>query len=172
MVGALCLVASATACRRAEIPHGIPVGTMPAAPRVVHTGVVQVTGNEPMTTVQLMTTTQQVLTLDGPLLAELRAASGLEIQITARPIGAPSDRTVHVEQFIVRAADGTPAHDGVLVDTPQGIALERADRTRTLLPELPSGLREQIGARVFWVGPLERFPVAYGILRAAPRTAV
>jgi hypothetical protein len=74
-----------------------------------------------------------------------------------------------VEQFVVRAADGTPAHDGVLRDTPQGVVLERADRTRTLLPELPSALRTQIGARIFWVGPLDRFPVAYGILRLPPQ---
>jgi|688.fasta_scaffold174901_1 hypothetical protein len=167
---ALCLAVTVSACRRAEIPHGIPVGTAPAAPRVAHTGVVQVTGNEPLTHVQLMTTTQQVLTLDGPLLAELRAAAGLEIEIAGRPVGAAADRTLHVEHFVVRAADGTAAHDGVLRDSPQGVVLERVDRTRTLLPALPPALREQIGARIFWVGPLDRFPVAYGILRAAPRT--
>jgi hypothetical protein len=134
----------------------------------VHTGVVQVTGNEPMTTVQLVTTTQQVLTLDGAALAELRAASGLEVQITARPVGAPPVQVFSVEQFVVRAADGTAAYDGVLRETPQGVVLERADRTQTRLPELPSALRAQIGARIFWVGPLDRFPVAYGILRLPP----
>ena len=167
---ALCLAVTVSACRRAEIPHGIPVGTAPAAPRVAHTGVVHVTGNEPLTRVQLMTTTQQVLTLDGPLLAELRAAAGLEVAIAGRPVGADADRTLRVEHFVVRAADGTAAHDGILRDSPHGVVLERVDRTRTVLPAVPAALRDQIGARIFWVGPLDRFPVAYGILRAAPRT--
>lgn len=160
---------AAVGCARREIPHGIPVGTAPVAPRVTFTGVVQVTGNEPMTMVQLLTTAQQVVTLDGALLDELRAAAGLEVEITARPIGAAAERIVRVEQYAVRAADGTPAIDGVLRATPQGLVFERANGTRTLLTEVPTALRDHVGARIFWVGSLDRFPLAYGILRAAPR---
>jgi hypothetical protein len=40
-----------------------------------------------------------------------------------------------------------------------------ADGRLLTLTDVPVTLRDQIGARIWWAGPLDRAPNAYGILR-------
>jgi hypothetical protein len=69
-----------------------------------------------------------------------------------------------VEAFAVHAVDGVPAVDGILLLGRDGFALRRADGTVTALPLAPSTLAPLAGARIYWAGPLDRPPVAYGVL--------
>ena len=131
-------------------------------------GIVSITGSEPLTTMQLTTTTGGGWQLVGDSLQTLRAAVGLEIMVrgvvlatdpTARP-----DAQFAVVRFVVRRADGVAAQDGVLERDGTGYALRMADDRRASLTDVPLALRERIGARIWWAGPLDRAPIAYGIL--------
>ena len=76
--------------------------------------------------------------------------------------------TVMVTRFAVRAVDGVAAMDGVLRAQGDAYALETADGKRRPLRDVPAALRAQVGARVYWAGPLDRAPEAYGVLAPAP----
>lgn len=77
--------------------------------------------------------------------------------------------TVTVARYAVRAVDGVAATDGMLRAQGDAYALETSDGTRRALRDLPAPLRAQVGARIYWAGPLDRAPAAYGVLVAAPR---
>lgn len=72
------------------------------------------------------------------------------------------------ERYAVRAVDGIAAVDGILRVDGTASAIESADGVRRPLRDLPSALRTQVGARIYWAGPLDRAPAAYGILAPAP----
>lgn len=76
--------------------------------------------------------------------------------------------TVTVARYAVRAVDGVAATDGVLRAQGDGYALETADGTRRPLRAVPATLHAQVGARIYWAGPLDRAPEAYGVLEPAP----
>jgi hypothetical protein len=98
----------------------------------------------------------------------VRAAAGLEIMV--RGVVLTPDRTARpsarfdVVRFAVRRADGVAAQDGVLERDGTGFALRLTDDRRAPLVDVPLSLRERIGARIWWAGPLDRAPIAYGIL--------
>jgi len=131
-------------------------------------GIVAITGSEQLTTMQLTTSTGSGWQLVGDSLQTLRAAVGLEIMV--RGVALATDPTARpnaqfaVGRFVVRRADGVAAQDGVLEREGTGFVLRMADDRRAPLTDVPSALRERIGARIWWAGPLDRAPIAYGIL--------
>lgn len=76
--------------------------------------------------------------------------------------------TVMVTRYAVRAVDGVAAMDGVLRAQGDAYVLETANGKRRPLRDVPAALRAQVGARVYWAGPLDRAPEAYGVLAPAP----
>ena len=67
----------------------------------------------------------------------------------------------------MRAVDGFAAADGMLRIDGSSYALE-TDGARRPLRDVPATLRTQVGARIYWAGPLDRAPAAYGVLAPAP----
>lgn len=147
---------------------------VPAAAREVGAdslrGIVQLVGTEPgvVTLVRVGAGGTPLAVLDGGD-AALRAAAGLEVVVygarggtsDALPVKTPA---FGVRRFAVRAVDGAAAVDGVLVRDGATLMLQFADGTRAPLVAPPLAFRELVGARVYWVGPLDVAPRAYGIL--------
>ncbi len=105
--------------------------------------------------------------------AQLQAAEGLEIVVSGERTAQRSFRVAptgaaifRVTGFFVRASDGVEARDGVLRAIDQRWYLEQSDGSRQRVVDPPAALRDQVGARVFLVGPPDRSPQAFGILRA------
>ena len=97
------------------------------------------------------------------------AVEGLEVAFWGTRRGAAARApgvscTLTVERFAVRAADGIAAVDGTLLMLGNSYALELASGARLALRQVPPALRPMIGARIFWAGPLDRAPAAYGVL--------
>ena len=133
-------------------------------------GIVSIVESEPLTTVQLTTAAGVGWHLVGDSLDAVRAAAGLEIMVRGGVLmpdraARPSARFDAV-RFVVRSADGIAAQDGVLERDGAGFALRLADDRRASLTAVPVPLREQVGARIWWAGRLDRAPVAYGVLIA------
>ena len=161
-----------SACKQ-RVAQDVPV---PATGRMLDTarGVIRRVGNDPVSVLVLTSGSDanaNVVALAGPSLLTLERAAGLEVSIAglltaernmmASPRGAP---VFEVRHFIVRAADGQPAVDGVLNSQNGEYFLISANGVRHNTPNLPAALRAQIGARIFLVGPLDRAPAAFGIL--------
>lgn len=98
----------------------------------------------------------------------LRGADGLEVAVVGRATGptglTPSRSGFAVARFAVRAVDGIAAVDGVLELDGSEYRLRLADGTQARLASPPEALRAVVGARIYWAGPLEASPRAYGIL--------
>ena len=143
-------------------------------------GVIVVTGNEPLSrvTIEAEGETWLVDSAASPStpLSELRGAAGLEVTLvgvadsTRRPGGGPVPmRSFRLLRFFVRAVDGQPAVDGILVQEPSGALLRLSDGTSLPIAEVPPALASQIGARIYWAGSTAEAPMAYGVLRAPSR---
>lgn len=191
-LGAAVLALATAACSRTAPParegEGGPAGAVVAdqaappraTPRAASgadtvRGVVAVTGADPQWRLTLTTATGAVYDVTGAEgagtpLAELKAADHLEVvllgDVTAGRGELPGGRGFRMTGFFVRAADGADAVDGILVREPAGYGLRLGDGTTLPIAALPAPLREQVGARIFWVGATDLPPAAYGVLRA------
>jgi len=138
-------------------------------------GVVRRYGAEPLTRLGLATgdsATAEVLALSGEQLGELAAAEGLEVMVSGQRTNerafdvAPGGAVVFkVQWFVVRAADGVEARDGVLIELHGQPFLETAPGVREPIVGLPAVLASAMGARIFLVGPRGSAPHAFGVLR-------
>lgn len=72
--------------------------------------------------------------------------------------------TIAVTRYAVRAVDGMAAVDGTLRIAGAAYVIETADGMRRPLRDVPAMLRTKVGARIYWAGPLDRAPAAYGVL--------
>lgn len=172
--GAAALVLLAAACRSGGAGAGDGLTTA-SAPDTVR-GIVSVRGSEPLTTVIVTPIgfPSDPVAPRGADLALLRGVAGLDVVLAGRRTG---DRVLDagpggavafdLERFLVRAADGQPARDGVLGEDAGRYHLIAADGTRTPIVALPPALQSQVGARIYLVGPPDAAPVSYGIIRAA-----
>lgn len=164
-----------------------PVPALPSAPATPGTpasagdtvrGTVQRVGNDPVSVLVLKTggnNGTMTFALRGSQRALLERVTGLEIVVTgtltaerdmqAAPRGAP---VFDVRQFEVRASDGVAAVDGVVNVQDGKYSLVTPSGQRLNAPHLPAELRNQVGARVFLVGPLQQTATAYGII--SPKT--
>jgi hypothetical protein len=150
--------------RRANVPAD------PAAADSVR-GIVERIGSDP-------TTRLVVRGADGTLCALQMTAppafEGLEVTLWGRRDLASATMVpgvscaIAAERYAVRAVDGIAAVDGMLRIDGTAYSIESADGTRRPLRDVPSTLRTQVGARIFWAGPLDRTPAAYGVLAPAP----
>ncbi|MDP1889610.1 MAG: hypothetical protein Q8K55_01855 [Gemmatimonadaceae bacterium] len=99
---------------------------------------------------------------------------GLEVELWGRRDDASATMipgvacTFAAARYAVRAVDGVAAVDGILRADGPASAIETADGVRRPLRDVPSLLRTQAGARIYWAGPLDRAPAAYGVLAPAP----
>jgi hypothetical protein len=98
------------------------------------------------------------LTLIGP--PPLRRVDGLRVAVIGRLAGSE----LTVERFTVVAANGVPATDGRLVADGAVLYLVTADGARHPLVRPSPNLRAHAGGRAWVSGPLDREPVAYGII--------
>lgn len=154
-----------TACTGHVIPE--PARAVPVADSL--RGVLTIVGNDPRTRIQISTDAGVEWLVDGADELVLRAASGLEVVVFGR-IGAPdadprATRQFTAQRMVVRAADGIPTQDGILEREGARFMLRLADNRRLALPAIPDALRAQAGARIWWAGPTDRPPSAYGVLR-------
>jgi hypothetical protein len=90
----------------------------------------------------------------------LERVAGLEIAATGRHEGSK----FRVERFTVIAANGVPATDGQLESENGSLVLLTRDGVRHTIVSPPPGLRAHVGRRVWVSGPLDREPVAYGMI--------
>jgi hypothetical protein len=137
-------------------------------------GMVMETGSDPVTSLLLVAAgNRERVALGGSALPLIRRAVGLEIMVEGRltaqrapvtPAGAP---IFNVERFVVRAADGIAAHDGIVTVDGESYGLKTADGKTHRVPHMPDALRAKRGARVFLAGPLDRAPSSYGIIAEA-----
>jgi hypothetical protein len=152
---------NAVACRRTALPE-IPPGD--AAVADTARGIIERVGADPLTSLVLRSTARGAIALIADDSVALGAARGLEVVITAAP-PPRGGNTWRVHRFEVRAADGIAAMDGQLEREQSRWRLRRADGTLVPLPVVPASVAALVGARIYWVGPTDRAPVAYGVLR-------
>lgn len=122
-------------------------------------GTVRATGVAPFPEVLLLPADGgKGIPLEGP--AALARVAGLQIAAAGRWDGA----RFAVERFTVQAANGVQAADGKLVDENGRLYLVTAEGARHALANPPPGLSAHAGHRVWVTGPLDREPVAYGLI--------
>lgn len=115
-------------------------------------------GEEPTRTVVLRTTDGK-LSLSGMATTGLAKLVGSEIVVRGVRV---SPRDVVVADYYVRAADGVPAFDGVILEDG---SLRMSDGSGIKRVPLPSSMQGLTGARV-WVAPKDGKPLAYGLIQA------
>jgi hypothetical protein len=98
------------------------------------------------------------VTLDGPM--SLRRVAGLMVAV----VGARVGTRFTVTRFVVTGANGAKAVDGILAMEADSLTLVLGDGKRIRVLGGPPALRAAIGHRVWISGPLDRAPVAYGII--------
>jgi hypothetical protein len=144
------------------------VSPPPAATDTI-VGVVQLTGTDSSASINLLPASANGETYGRPIkLAAsppLRSVNGLEVRIVGTQA---SDRRwpgmVNVLSFAVIAVKGQTATDGMLADDAGALYLVTADGRWHALTHPPAALRAHIGARVWIAGPLDREPVAFGVI--------
>lgn len=149
--------------RRAAKAEGAPSDTV--------RGVVRVVGASPATAVVLATAAGDRVSVSGRAADALRGLAGLEVMTTGRhtgardPMAAPRGLPVfEADRFVVRASDGVPAHDGVLLRQRDRWELLLDDGRRVAIAVLPPSLAGRVGKRVWLAGPLGEAPVTYGVI--------
>jgi hypothetical protein len=167
-LGAFALAAFALAACAGRAPR--PAGEDGVASDSLR-GVVERVGSEPERALILRAAEGQACAL---IVDPAPPLAGLEIAVWgARRAPSPPMPgiacAVAVERYAVRAVDGVAARDGVLRLDGGAYALETADGVRHPLRAVPTTLQSQVGARVYWAGPLDRAPEAYGVLTPATR---
>ena len=162
---ALAAGAVAAACHRgsrvAATESPAPVSEKARAPVGTDSleGIVRVVGVEAFPQVVLaLDSASPAVTLDGP--ASLRRVAGLRVAV----VGERSGARLAVRRFIVLAANGVPATDGVLAADGDTLVLVTSDGTRHRLVNPPPLLRSSVGHRAWVSGALDRELVAYGII--------
>jgi hypothetical protein len=133
-------------------------------------GVVLRVGSEPRTQLVVRTSAGPLCQLGSTTRPVSQAIEGLEVTLWgsrsngAQPMMPGATCAFDVTRFAVRAVDGIAAVDGLLRSDGTSFALETADGARLPLRDVPPSLRASVGARIYWAGPTDRAPAAYGVL--------
>ena len=114
-------------------------------------------GSEPTRTVVLRTP-DGTLSLSGMATTGLGKLVGSEVVVRGVRVGP---RDVVVAEYFVRAADGVPAFDGVILEDG---SLRMSDGSGVKRVPLPVSMQGLVGARV-WVAPKDGRPQAYGLIQ-------
>jgi hypothetical protein len=145
-----------TACHHAG---GAPPGRADVEAADTILGTVQLVGVEALPKVMLVRDGgNRALTLIGP--ASLQRVDGLHVAVVGRRVGSE----VTVKRFTVIAANGLAATDGRLLADGATLYLVTADSVRHPLVRPSPNLWAHVGRRAWVSGPLDREPVAYGII--------
>lgn len=173
---------SIVACHRPGAAGDTPDDTPAVIPTPISAqldsvrGTLLLVGNEPVATLLLaaIDRNSEPVAVTGALIPVLRRVIGLEIVVfghktgarapDASPRGAP---VFDVHSFVVRAADGVAAHDGVVEFKSSKWLLRLVDGRELPVTVMPALLRQQIGARVWIAGSLDGAPASYGLIIAA-----
>ena len=135
-------------------------------------GIVKVIGSVPTTSLVVARNDVpgEVLSLIGPARDLVRNVVGAEVKIIGRQtsdsdlMAAPGGAyRFIVDSFVVRASDGTPAHDGILELSDGKYSLRTGDGIRHPITVLPDALRPHVGSRIYIVGAVAT-PAAWGII--------
>jgi hypothetical protein len=160
------LMAVITAC--AKPAHRTELAAKPVNTDTI-IGVVQLTGTDSTAPINLMPSSPSGDTFGMPIKLvaspSLRSVNGLRVRLVGTQA---SDRRwpdrVTVLGFEVIGLKAQPAIDGTLVEDAGALYIVPADGRRRALPQAPPDLRAHVGARVWMAGPLDREPIAYGII--------
>jgi hypothetical protein len=163
-------VADTAAPGRAPAP-GDAAASAPSRPDTLR-GTVAVVGSAPMTAVVLRTPAGLAVQLTGEEAGRLRGLGGAEVWVEGAPgDGQPTSgagSTFHVRRFVVRAVDGEPALDGVLLRQGDAYLLERVEGGRVAVAEPPDALRALVGQRVWITVPAGGGAAAFGRVPPTP----
>ncbi len=134
---------------------------------VRYTGLVLVSGTEGSAITSLYVEGRSPIGLLGSLSAELRALSGARVTVEGASTSGGPGAAVDVSSYEVVEVNGQKPYVGTLVRSGAGYALQQVS---TVLPleQLPAGLAEQIGAKIWVTGVLsgERLQIqSFGIIR-------
>lgn len=121
-------------------------------------GVLVWQGTEP-TRIVVLRSAGGTLTLSGMATTGLGRLVGSEVVVRGVRV---SPRDLVVAEYFVRAADGVPAYDGVILENG---SLRMSDGSGVKRVPIPIGMQGMIGARV-WVAPQDGKPLAYGLIQA------
>jgi hypothetical protein len=133
-------------------------------------GTVELTGPDSSASVNLLPTSADGKTYGLPIrlagLPSLRSVSGLLVRVVGTQDHDKRwpDR-VTVLRFTVIAAKGQPATDGTLADDAGALYLVTSDGRWHALGHPPVELHTLVGARVWIAGPLDREPIAFGVIK-------
>ncbi|BAH39157.1 hypothetical protein GAU_2115 [Gemmatimonas aurantiaca T-27] len=119
-------------------------------------GVLAFQGNEPARQVVLKTA-EATVALSGMATNGMSRLVGKEVVVHGVKV---TPRDIVVANYVVRAADGVPAIDGVL-DAEGGLRMTDGSGTRRV--SVPSTLRPYVGARV-WIALRDGVAVNYGVI--------
>lgn len=158
---------------KGSTPSARPLADVASVPADSLRGVVQRVGAEPQTQLTARGADGATCVLRFP--AVTPGIEGLEVTLWGarttgvEPRAGGATCVLAVTRYAVRAVDGVPAVDGILLLSETSYALDLAGGARPQVWNVPPTLKGQVGARIFWAGPLDRAPVAYGVLEPARR---
>jgi hypothetical protein len=98
----------------------------------------------------------------GPRAKMLEGLYGAEIRV----VGVPDEdgsNAIWIIEFTVTRVDGLPAFDGMLDHSEEGYAIRSTNAGMIPLPELPDGLSNHVGRRI-WLTLHEGALVRFGLL--------
>ena len=122
-------------------------------------GIVRIVGVDAFPqTVLALDDSSAAITLEGS--TALRRVAGLRVAVVGARVGS----RFTVNRFAVVAANGVPAHDGVLTLDGDVLVLVTATGAHLHLVNPSPSLRGALGHRIWISGPLAQSPVAYGII--------
>lgn len=133
---------------------------LPAAASDTLRGTFVLEGADPMPAAVLRTPGGRV-ELDG-VPAAMRRLVQLELWVRG---AAEENGRFRVESFLVRAAGGSPAWDGVVERAGEGLALRLPDGAVHALSGSPPALTDLVGARVWVTETAARTVASYGVIR-------
>jgi hypothetical protein len=161
----------------ATVPPSSAQAQAPQASRDTARGLISLVGSEPERALAMTHASGSpvlALSVQGADTV-LRRLAGLEVMVTgartsevSRSVSPAGSQVFRVSGFVVRAAHGEAAVDGILIAAGSGYRLALADGRRLPVARLPDALRSSVGARVYLAGPLDRPPAAYGVIATRP----
>lgn len=172
----VCVVTVASACHRTRDVSRTAAGPASETTSISGDsvrGVVSRVGNEPGSVIVVASPAGggESVVLSTADSLSLRAVVGLDIvargartgmrELRASPRGA---EVFAVTAFTVRAADGVPTTDGLVVTRRGAFLLQLPDGSELPVSVMPMALRDKLGARVWIAGALTLAPQSYGVI--------
>jgi hypothetical protein len=164
------IVIIATLAAAACHSHPAPSAGVSATAADSLRGTVERVGSEPLTQLVVRTPADRVCTIKAAGSPVSAALEGLEVtfwgstHVTTAPNVAGAACTFDVARYSVRAVAGFSAVDGTLRVENAAFTLVLSSGQRLALREVPPRMEVWVGQRVYWAGPTDRAPTAYGLL--------